>query len=107
VLWSREVETSIGMNLTQLTGHPDYIPLLVAQEAAGDVGGEQSENRGLSIQLLDKKTGDLLERHSIASEFRGISNLNSGYLLVTPTRMLVQLAGRLVAYGDSTLKTGP
>lgn len=95
--WLVQLETLAPVNLTQLLGHPDLLPVLIARSS-----GEYSravDVRTLAIQLIDKATGAPSEALTIGLDFYGQSGRSGPYLLVTPARIIVQANGALAAYG--------
>jgi len=104
--WSRDFRTGAEVNATQLAGHPDIIPILLA--AVDERHGAAEEVPLPAIQLVDKRDGALGERFSIREDCRPVvEGACEMYMLVTPTRMIVQAGGNLVAYGNSPLRRGP
>lgn len=88
------------MNPTQLCGHPKYIVLL--SDAAPGGGDPANPNRRfLALQLIDKASGTVLEPIDITGTFEpqmnGLCDTNA---LVTPTRIVVQANGNLIAFGN-------
>lgn len=103
-LWSRDFSTTVAVNPTQLAAHPDMIPILLA-----GVGGVASREADLpAIQLVNKRDGELGEPLSIKADYRPVVEATCEmYMLATPTRMIVQAGGNLIAYGNSPLRSGP
>jgi len=106
-LWSRDFETRIPINVTQLAAHPDYIPVLLAQPRGRDM--EEDSGDVLALQLVSRAdgtpAGDPLR---IGGDFRrNAEPYCEMYMLAAPTRMIVQASGNLVAYGDSPICSVP
>jgi hypothetical protein len=103
-LWSRDFSTAVAVNATQLAAHPELIPVLLA-----GVGGEAvAETELPAIQLVNKRDGQPGEPFSIKADYRPVVEATCEmYMLVTPTRMIVQAGGNLLAYGNSPLRSGP
>jgi hypothetical protein len=53
----------------------------------------------LALRLVDKRTGDAGEPVSIRGDFGEREGTCRAYLLATPTRIIAQANGNLVAYG--------
>jgi hypothetical protein len=109
--WSCDIPTRLAVNATQLAAHPEVIPVLVA---GGDAGGDASEELEWSgaplpaICLVSKRDGRPGEPFSIRDDYRReIEETCEMYMLATPTRMVVQVGGNLIAYGNSPLRTAP
>jgi outer membrane protein assembly factor BamB len=103
-LWSHDFPTTVAVNSTQLAAHPDLIPILLA-----GVGGAATGEAELpAIQLVNKHDGELGQPLSIKGDYRPVVEASCEmYMLVTPTRMIVQAGGNLLAYGNSPLRSGP
>jgi outer membrane protein assembly factor BamB len=103
--WARSIESTVRLNGTQLAAHPDFIPLLLLKtdRRPSDVIDLSS----LAIQLLDKRSGRPLEPVPIGRHFRTTDAWCNVYMLATPTRMIVQAGGNVVAFGNSPLGRGP
>ncbi|MBU0638640.1 MAG: PQQ-like beta-propeller repeat protein, partial [Planctomycetes bacterium] len=102
-LWSRDFSTAVEVNATQLAAHPDVIPILLVSGGGVSAGAELP-----AIQLVSKHDGEPGEPLSIKTDFRPVVEATCEmYMLVTPTRMIVQAGGNLIAYGNSPLHSGP
>jgi hypothetical protein len=102
-LWSREFPAAVALNATQLAAHPALIPVL-----SGGAGGGSTADESPAIRLVRKRDGELGEALSIQADFRpAVEATCEMYMLVTPTRMIVQAGGNLIAYGNSPLQSGP
>src|SRR5262249_22710582 len=109
--WRTAVRSGVPVNLTQLCGHPQYIPVLL-DRAPGALLLLAGGGGYAAIQLIDKKTGDTSEPRRIDHDERdGALQPAPGecelYLLVTPTRMIVQMQGNLIAYGNPPESSEP
>lgn len=105
LVWSHDLRTRIALNETQLSGHPRYIPVLLVREGAGQESGAEAESP--SIQLVDKMDGTLLEPIGIRADYQTRESSCDMYVLVTGSRVIVQAAGNVVAYGNSALGSSP
>lgn len=97
LLWSARAESQVAINVTQLVTHAGFVPLLLARDdaPAGDDGLP-------AIQLLDKNLGRLLEPLPIQSEYRSNALGSCAPILwATPSRILVQMGGNLLGFGNS------
>ncbi|MFQ5805162.1 MAG: PQQ-binding-like beta-propeller repeat protein [Phycisphaerae bacterium] len=104
--WSRDFATPVAVNPTQLAAHPEYIPVLLAGSAERRDGSGESDLP--AIQLINKRDGELGERVSIKEDYRPVVEASCDmYMLATPTRMIVQAGGNLIAYGNSPLRPAP
>ncbi|GAG09640.1 unnamed protein product, partial [marine sediment metagenome] len=103
--WSQSLATAVDVNRTQLLAHADYIPVLSADSLAESRAAV--DRRTLAIQLIDKRSGDIVERVPIGDSFRRGDARCGVYMLATPTRMIVQAAGSLAAFGNSSLSRSP
>jgi hypothetical protein len=103
--WSQDFVTPVAVNATQLAAHPDTIPILLAPI---EDGGDSDDPELPALQLVDKHSGEPGERFSIRSDYQPFLEASCGmYMLVTPTRMIVQVRGNLIAYGNSPLRSAP
>ncbi|MEP0845518.1 MAG: PQQ-binding-like beta-propeller repeat protein [Phycisphaerae bacterium] len=105
LVWSHDLRTRVALNETQLSGHPRYIPVLLVREGAGQESGADAESP--SIQLVDKMDGALLEPIGIRADYQTRESSCDIYVLVTGSRVIVQAAGNVVAYGNSALGSSP
>ena len=103
--WQRTIETAVAVNITQLLAHDEFIPILLA-EAPAEGRGAASAGK-LAIQLVEKRTGELVEAVPIGEHFKKRDTNCGVYMLATPTRMIVQASGNLVAFGNSSLSRKP
>jgi hypothetical protein len=102
-LWSRDLPAAVEVNIAQLAAHPDLIPILIAGEGGASGAGELP-----AIRLVSKRDGEVGEPLSINADYRAAAEATCEmYMLVTPTRMIVQAGGNLIAYGNSPLQSGP
>jgi hypothetical protein len=104
--WSRDFATRAAVNATQLAAHHEYIPILLAP--VGDGRAARTDSGLPALQLVGKRDGELGGVFSIKDDYRRVSEATCDmYLLVTPTRMIVQVGGNLIAYGESALRSAP
>lgn len=110
-LWSRTVLSSVPVNVTQLCGHPQYVPLLLNQPPgprnAFPPGLPVAAGPYWALQLVDKQTGDATEPSAFRDKFDPVATECDAYLLVTPTRILVQAHGNVLAFGDPPESVAP
>jgi len=103
--WARSIETTVKLNQTQLAAHPEFIPLLLLRTDGRP--SDVIDLSSLAIQLLDKRSGRPLEPVPIGRHFQSTDAWCNVYMLATPTRMIVQAGGNVVAFGNSPLRRGP
>jgi len=103
--WARSIESTVKLNGTQLAAHPDFIPLLLLKTDGRP--SDVIDLSSLAIQLLDKRSGRPLEPVPIGRHFESTDAWCNVYMLATPTRMIVQAGGNVVAFGNSPLGRGP
>jgi outer membrane protein assembly factor BamB len=103
--WARSIETTVRLNQTQLATHPDFIPVLLLRTDGRP--SEVIDLSSLAIQLLDKRSGRPLEPVPIGRHFQSTEAWCNVYMLATPTRMIVQAGGNVVAFGNSPLGRTP
>ena len=105
-LWTHDIESGATLNDTQLTAHERYIPVLLTPGAPATPGAAESELP--AIVLVDKHNGGLSEPISIRSDFRaGTDAACEMSLIATSSRIIVQVGGNLIAYGQSPLRRAP
>ncbi len=100
--WSIDVKTGSlpVMNPSQLCGHPRYVVVLSDAEPAERDPAAQNR-RYLSVQLIEKATGAAQEPIDIAGTFDPLtSGTCDPNVLVTPSRIIVQVSGNIVALGN-------
>ncbi|MBU0640920.1 MAG: PQQ-like beta-propeller repeat protein [Planctomycetes bacterium] len=103
-LWSRTLPTLVPLNSSQLAAHATYIPALLL--GATEVRGGELDLQSLAIELVEKDSGRSAGRIAIGRHFAGRGD-GGVYMLATPTRMIVQAAGTVVAFGNSPLGRSP
>jgi len=103
--WARSIETTVKLNQTQLAAHPDFIPVLLLKTDGRP--SDVIDLSSLAIQLLDKRSGRPLEPVPIGRHFQSTDAWCNVYMLATPTRMIVQAGGNVVAFGNSPLGRAP
>ena len=103
-VWQHEFDTNARVNATQLAAHPEYIPFLLT-----GIGGSRIDGVEFPLlQWVDKTDGKLCEPQSIRADYRSMVDASCEmYLLATPTRIIVQIGGNVLAYGNSPLRQGP
>lgn len=104
--WRRDVATASPFNITQLTGHPHFVPVLIESASERERAREQRRPPP-RIVMVEKQTGTVLEPRSLAEEYRGFESPGDAFLLVTPTRLVVQIAGNVLGFGSSATETTP
>lgn len=103
--WQRPVQTFVPINVTQLAAHVEYVPVLILNGSEGT--SDRPDLSTLAIRLVRKEDGEALDSRAISREFAGRREPGDVYLLVTPTRMIVQAASCLAAYGNSASNPAP
>lgn len=106
VRWRRDVPSASTFNLTQLTGNPTYVPVLVETPLERERAHEPRRPPP-RIVLIEKQTGNALEPRSLAEEFRSIDTPSDTFLVATPSRLIVQVAGNVLGFGSSTAEATP
>ncbi len=103
-IWTHDFCSTVTINATQLAAHPRFVPVLLA-----GVEVEQPGEIDLpAIQLVDKATGRLHDPVSISGDFQRVPEATcETTLIATPARVIVQIGGNLIAYGDSPLDRMP
>ena len=102
--WTCEIKSRARVNLTQLLAHRELIPVLVARSEYGL--SDVSDYDTLAICLVDKQSGVAGEPRSIMDDFRSGRGVCEATMLATPSRIIVQAAGNLAAYGTSSKGPG-
>ncbi|MBI5864369.1 MAG: PQQ-binding-like beta-propeller repeat protein [Planctomycetes bacterium] len=106
-LWKRQTATTVKVNVTQLLGHPDFIPLLLDRPRRVEQAN-QNEERPPIIEVLSRKDGSVATAFSISDSYRAFSAaLCDMMLLVTPARLIVQVEGNIIAFGDPPQRREP
>jgi hypothetical protein len=104
-LWSRDFSTQVSVNATQLAAHPEMIPMLLGDTRQDRAAGASELP---AVQLVNKRTGEIVDSVPIRGDYQLIVEASCGmYMLATPTRIIVQVGGNLIAYGNSLLRSGP
>ena len=103
--WTCEIQTLARVNATQLLAHPEVIPVLVAADPYEF--SEGTDYRTLRLVAVDKETGQISEPISIEADFEHGAGTCAAYVLATPSRIIVQANGTLVAYGSGLAKRAP
>ncbi len=88
-----------------MLAHDEFIPILLATAPAEGRGAGSGGK--LAIQLVEKRTGELVDAVRIGEHFKKRDTNCDVYMLATPTRMIVQASGNLVAFGNSSLSRKP
>jgi len=106
LLWQRDFLTGVPVNATQLLAHADIVPILLADADERRLPGDASDLP--AIELVSKHDGRTLQRFSIRGDYRPAAEATREMcMLVTPARIIVQVAGNLIAYGNSPLRGEP
>ena len=104
--WARSVRTRAAVNVTQLAGHPQFVPVLIDLRSGGSM--DEDNDGSMAIQLISKRDGSLSEARSIDDDFTASGEAECDvYMFVTPTRMIVQAGQNLIGYGNSILEGRP
>lgn len=104
-VWRVSIPSEAAVNTSQLTAHPDLIPVLVAGSSARDENiGQWNSERAFAIHFVEKKSGKLLSRRAITAGLlgdrrRGRRVPERGFLLATPTKLIVQAGDGAAAFG--------
>lgn len=103
--WTRDIKTDAPLNVTQLTAHRSLIPVLLTPEQPGVPVVEQDRP---AIQFVDKRDGVVGEPISIKHDYRIVPEAGCEMsILATSSRIIVQVGGNLIAYGQSPLRKTP
>lgn len=112
--WRHGVPTSVRINATQLLAHPVLIPILIDRPSRPErMDGSEAERAASAIpaiELIARADGRRVERFKIETDDRrGMQRAmpREPMLLVTPTRIMVQIDGDIVAYGNPPAGTTP
>lgn len=94
-VWREHFETHAAINVTQLCGHPDLIPLAILPEGAD---GEQVWPQ---LVLLSRSDGKLVGQQSMLGDYeQNVDAVCDLQVLVAGGRLLVQVDGNVLAYGS-------
>lgn len=97
--WSRPIRSGVSVNLSQLVGHPEFIAIL------GDAAAKPDSP---ALTLVSKRDGSLGQPFSIKREFDTFPDFQCDpFVLVTPTRIIVQITGNLLAFGAPPVSGQP
>ena len=105
--WRHAFESSAPVNVTQLLGHPEFIGVLIHRGGrVTTFGAEGAETP--AIQLISRRGGDTPKPFSIADAYK-VSQmaLCDPLLLVTPSRLIVQIDGNVLAFGNPPAQAEP
>ncbi len=113
-LWRHAVPSSVRINATQILAHPILIPILIdrpsRQERTDGSDADRTASAIPAIELVARADGRRVERFKIETDDRrGMQRAmpREPMLLVTPTRIIVQIDGDIVAYGNPPAGTTP
>lgn len=98
VNWETEVDTRVAPTVSQLLAHPTLIPLLVLRSGSS---GEGVDRRSLAVQMIERDSGAAYDPKPVDTYFPDGPNPGAVYMVCTPTVMLVQGFGCVVAFGES------
>ncbi len=96
--WLTNFVSLADVNVTQLSASEALVPVLVLRPA-GD--GDGPDPRSLAVELYSRQDGSRLEEIPLGEMVDTSGAPGEVYMLVTPTRILVQAYGHLVALGSS------
>jgi tetratricopeptide (TPR) repeat protein len=106
-LWRQAVESSVPINVTQLLGHPDYVALLIHRGGRVTTFGADAAEFP-ALQLIAKRGGEVSKPFSIADAYKvSQMSLCDPLLLVTPARLIVQIDGNVLAFGNPPAQAEP
>lgn len=103
-LWQAALPTRVRVNLTQLIGHPEFVPMLVARASRG--GAYEGADLP-ALVLVRKSDGQLLPPRSIKSDYKVADAACDLCVLTTPTRVIVQASKTLLGYGSASKAGAP
>ncbi|MFO0840277.1 MAG: PQQ-binding-like beta-propeller repeat protein [Phycisphaerae bacterium] len=104
VSWTRDVPNAGPINDEQLSVNPEFLPILLV--AGPDISPE-SEHSALAIGFVERRDGAMDDPTPIGRHFRKHAAFCGPYLHVTPTRLVVQAVGNVIAFGAVTAETQP
>jgi hypothetical protein len=106
-IWRHAFESSVPINATQLLGHPEFIGVLIHRGGRATTFGAESAEVP-AIQLISRRSGEAAKPFSIAEAYK-ISQmaLCDPLLLVTPSRLIVQIDGNVLAFGNPPAQGEP
>jgi outer membrane protein assembly factor BamB/tetratricopeptide (TPR) repeat protein len=97
-LWTTTHETLAGINVTQLAAHPEFIPVVLVRARPDN---EAPDAASMELVLVRKRDGTVVDlpQRDIGRFFSSAGPGGAITVLATPTRILVQGFGQLVAFG--------
>ncbi|MGE0481983.1 MAG: PQQ-binding-like beta-propeller repeat protein [Phycisphaerae bacterium] len=111
-LWTTTIDTTVPLNAAQLLAHPDHLPLLLLRRPGNAEGWNDLSS--LTIQRVEKSSGAAgralpVGRHfdSLVRQLEQRRAWCGVTLVATPTRVFVQAAGNIVAYGTAPPASAP
>lgn len=104
VQWSAAVKSSTPPNETQLKGHPELLPLLIDRLDPLDRAFRVDTP---VVALISKSDGSQAPAIQIQPEYDPAETHCAPYLLVTPSRIIVQISGNLIAFGYAPVAGEP
>lgn len=112
--WRQTLQSSVKINPTQLLAHPELIPVLVDRPSRQEQMHIAEADRGASeipaVELLARADGRRVERFKIdVDDRRGTPRgvPREPMMLATATRIIVQIDGDIVAYGNPPAGAAP
>lgn len=101
-IWQIELPSEIVVNASQLAAHPTLIPVLLTP---GD-NGILLEESAPALQLIGKSDGTYSAPRSLQADYRPQETAScEPFVFAERSRIIVQVAGNLMAYGDAALDT--
>jgi len=110
--WRRDLKTQVPLNVSQLSGHPQFIPVLLDVDES-DRAADPTVFP--AIQLIRRSDGGIepitargetSPQMSIREDYARGAGACGMYMLVSSHRIIVQVSENLIAYGASRLRSG-
>lgn len=102
-LWQVNLPSRVRVNFTQLVGHPEYIPLLVARPSRGGVFDGVDLP---AIVMIRRSDGQALPPRSIKGDYKVTDAACDMCLIASPTRIIVQVSKTLLGFGSGAKAGG-
>lgn len=101
-LWYDRFDTRAWPTPSSLRAHAELVPILLIQD--GSVAGA---TRGPSLLLVGRGDGARLVTYDLEDDYERHVAACSAMALVSPERIIVQVDGNLIGYGNSRLRPKP
>lgn len=106
VRWRRKFITDVAVNVSQLAGHPELIPVLVAT-GAERLHNEAGRRVPVFVSLVRRDDGETVVQKELEA-FRGeVGEATSAVVVVAPSRFVVQWGHMVAGYGNSRAGSNP